>query len=328
MRNIGAALRQARDIPGVVPLPGGTPEVGGAAIQLSQNFAFQSYFDSTLLSKALQSQPPNQPIVPAASAALAAAQSPQISGYGLGLHPSSQAPIAVQFKAGSRGSTSSVYTMKPGEVIWPFGGDPFSGFKYGLPFGWLGGGTATLVVLLSSNADVKWHGNPELIFHRARFAIKQPTDLTSGGSFNNAPKNWPMRFPWTQALQGSNSIPQQGNAQLAIVEPTKVIMALRTATAALANPSDMRVLFQGTNDLGLDSTDAVVLTNPLFETYTWPSYANSGTSGNLVSPDPIIVSAQGIARLAADDGGVLMLDLTGSAGLTGLFVDVCRYGRL
>lgn len=318
MRNLNATFAQTRGTSNAASLS----DVGGPALQISKNFAFQSYYDTTLLEKALQTQPPNQPIVPSTI------QSQQVVGYGVGLHPSSQTPIAIQFTAGQGGSSSSVLILKPGQVIWPFGGAPFGGFKWGLPYGWLGGGMATLVVLLTPGAEVRWSGNPEVIFHRARFAIKQPSDLTSGGSFNNAPKNWPMRFPWTQALQGTNSIPQQGNAQIAVVEPMKVVMALRTATAALAAASDMRILFQGTNDLGLDSADAVVLTNPLFETVTWPSYANSGTSGNLISPDPVIVSAQGIARLAADDGGVLMLDLTGTAGLTGLFVDVCRYGRL
>lgn len=296
----------------------GTAEVSGPAIVIPKLFAFQSYFDSTLLQKALISQPPNELIVKATE------EEGQTGGYGVGLHPSSQTPVAIALIGA--GGSSSVYILKPGQVFWPQG-SPFRGYRWGLPYGWLGGGMATLYVFQTREAEVRWFGNPEIIFHRATFAVKQPTDLTSGGSFNNAPKNWPLRFPWTQALQGSNSVPQQGSAAIA-VEPTRVEMVLRTAGAALANPADMRILFQATNDFGLDSTGAVVLTYPVFETVTWGSYANLGTSGNLATADELLERAQGIARLAADDGGVLMVDASGAAALSGLFVDVCRYGRL
>ena len=43
----------------------------------------------------------------------------------------------------------------------------FEGFDYGLPFGWLGGGAATLVVFKTRDADVYWPGNPEIIYTKS-----------------------------------------------------------------------------------------------------------------------------------------------------------------
>jgi len=301
-------------------------DVLSPAIQLPKLYPFQSFYDSTQLQNAILSAPSNSPIIKATEA------ESQLKGYAVGLHPSSQTPLAVRFKSGDRVSASATYMLKPGQVIRPSGrpaaqSAAFNGFLYGLPFGWLGGGLATLFVFQTPDADVLWHGNPEVLFHRMRVPIKQPADLTAGGSFNNAPLNWPMRFPWSQALQGTAQVIQKGQSILAITEPTKTILVLRGA-ASLAAAANMRIIYQATNDFGLDSTGAIILTNPIFEDITWGNWTSLGTSGNLATQNEFQVLAGGLTRLAADDGGVVFVDASGTAALSGLFVDVARYGRL
>src|SRR5207237_6814123 len=98
------------------------------------------------------------------------------------------------------------------------------------PSVWFGCVNVTVGRCPTPDADVSWGCDPEIIFHLARYAIKQPADLTALGDFNNAPKNWPLRFPWTQALSGDNATPQKGKPML-VVSPTKAIIALRGKTS-------------------------------------------------------------------------------------------------
>ena len=89
------------------------------------------------------------------------------------------------------------------------------------------------------------------------------------------------------------------------------------------------MLYQGTNDVGLDSASDVSLTlDPIFEDITWSTWTNLGTSGNLSTQDPFLMLNGGIARLAADDRGVLFVDASGAAVFSGLFIAVVRYGTL
>ncbi len=305
------------------------PETSAPVQVISKVFTFQSYFDSTLLSKALLAQPQGQAIVPSTMAPV------QMPGYAVGLAPSSQTPVAVQFQTGGQSGNSQAMILTPGQIVRPHGmrsggrSGSFSGFNWGLPYGWLGGGHASLVVFSTPDASINWAGgNSEVIFHRARYPIKQPSDLTGAGSFNNAPKNWPMRFPWSQALKGSNSVSQQGKASLSVVDPTRTLLVLRGLTT-LATAASMRIAMQATNEVGLDSAGDVSLTTlPLFEDVTWPTWTSFGTSGNMATQVPAIMYTGILARVAADDGGVVFIDLSGTAALTGLFVDVVRYGRL
>ncbi len=303
-----------------------TEDVLSPAIQISKLYTFQSFYDSTQLQNAILSAPPNVPIIKGTE------DESQARGYAVGLHPSSQTPIALRFKSGDRQGASTTYMLKPGQVLRPTGrpgarSTAFDGFLYGLPFGWLGGGLATIYIFSTPDADVLWHGNPEILFHRMRVPIKQPGDLTAGGGFNNAPLNWPLRFPWSQALQGTAQVIQKGQAILAITEPTKTILTLRGASS-LAVAAKMRIIYQATNDFGLDSTGAVILTNPIHEDVIWGTWSSLGTSGNLATQNEFMVLTGGLTRLAADDGGVVFLDASGAATLNLLFVDVARYGRL
>lgn len=312
------------------------PETNAPAQQITRQFQFQSYFDSALLERALLTQDPNQSIVQSTL------KPEQIPGYALGLAPWSQTPVAVQFTVGGQATSSGALLLKPGEIIRPFGLPPgvktgaFTGFNWGLPFGWLGGGIATLLVFQTPDSDVAWPGIPELIFHRQRMRIYAPGDAPA-----NAPLNWPLRFPWVQALRGAApSVSQQGQPALA-VEPTKVRMSLRLD--ALASASDMRIEVQGSNDFDLDPAGTPFLTPVRFKDMTWGTYASSasfGVIGNLASAFPVQFMPDELVRLSTCDGfdslntpnvgGFALIDLSGnlSGGEDPVFVDICRYGRL
>lgn len=281
-------------------------DIPGPAQQLSQLFDYQSYFDSTLLERALLEQRPNEQIVASTR------REEQIPGYALALHPSSQTPVAVSFRVGGMPSSSGAIVLTPGQVVRPLGLPPgarngnFSGFSWGLPYGWLGGGLATLVVLLSPDADVSWRGNPEVLFHRQRMVIANP-----GAFVLPPPFNWPMRFPWTQAVAGASSQTQRSQPVVA-VEPTRVLLRLRTNLAA---PADMRVLAIGSDDF--DGAD--LAQTPAAIDMTWGDWTGPGYQ---VQELPMRMG-----RLGADDGSVALLDMSGG-DLEGVFVDVVRYGRL
>jgi len=283
------------------------PLVSAPAQQVSYLFPYQSYFDDTLLQTAILSQPKNSPIV--------SPQTMALSGFSFALHPSSETPVAVTFTTNAQGGGSQVYFLKPGEVITP-SDNAFSGFTWGLPFGWLGGGVATILIFPNKMGQARWHTDAELIIQRSRYAIVQPGAIPA-----TFPKNWPMHFPWANAF--SSSINQNGSPTAAVVRPTKIIMALR-GTSSLAAPADFRLMWQGSNDFGLDSTGAFTSTNYVFEDYTWPIFSAVGG----LTAAPMIVSEKAAARIGADLGGVSVIDMTGAATLTGLFVDIVRYGKL
>lgn len=294
------------------------PGSNSPGVMVTDIFTFQSYFDSTLLERAILPQLTNDPIVASTKKRVG------IGGYALGLHPSSQTPVAIVLEVGGSAAGQQAIILKPGQIYRPHGkptekAGHFSAFTWGLPFGWLGGGHANLYVFPSPDADVAWPGNAEVIFHRVRMQILAPAALPVA-----APKNWPMRFPWTQALQGTNSVQQYGKPVIAITEPSRVIMSLRLASLATADT--MRILYHEDNDFDLDSAGAVIAGNTRFIDTVWGTYAAHG-GANLAPNYPLMQLESAAARIAADDGGVSLVDL--SAGtLTNAYVDVVRYGYL
>lgn len=295
------------------------PDTDSPGVALTEKFAYQSYFDDALLSTALLVQSQNEPIV---GSTLKRAN---VGGYAFGLHPSSQAPVAVQPIVGGQSSSPQTIILKPGQIYRPHGrpgGRPghFSGFNWGLPFGWLGGGVCTLYVFPSPDADVQWPGDAEVLFHRQRFLVVNAAGLPA-----DAPKNWPLRFPWTQAVRGASSISQKGAAIISISNPTRIELSLRVASLAVAN--DVRFVIHESNDFDTDSAGAVISGLARFREYTFGSYAAAGGAGNLSTQYPVDEILGGpLNRLAADDGGVVIQDITG--GFVEAYVDVCRYGRI
>lgn len=298
-------------------------------VTFTRLYNYQSYFDSALLERAILQQNPQDPI------ATNTREEVQLSGYGVGLHPSSETPVAVVLKTGGKSGTSSPLILKPGHVYFPSGterGLGFSGVSFGLPFGWLGGGMATLIIYQVPSAKSAWDTNAELIFHRQRLKVYAPDDLVEPpggpGQVYQAPYNWPMRFPWTHAIRGVNNVAQRGQATFAITRPTKVILALR-GVDALAAPAPMRLVFQATDDLTRNENGNVVLPDPVYVDVTWPAFASLGGAGNLASADPVLLLDHNspAVRLAANDGGVVCVDGSGGA-LAGCYVDAVRYGHL
>lgn len=288
--------------------------------QISQRFPYQSYYDDTLLETALLSQNTNSPIV---DTALTKTRTEQIPGYAVGLHPSSETPVAMQFLVGGQPSSAQAITLVPGQIVRPHGlprgmtDGSFSGFKWGIPFGWLGGGLSTLVVFQTPDADASWPGNKEILFHRQRMIIEDLASLPT-----NAPKNWPIRFPWVQAFSGTSPANQNGQPAIAL-QPTKTIMRLRLS--ALAAPTDMRVIFQETQDFDVSAADAIIATPVSAFDLTWGTWASAG-AGNLGTQYQLLSLDDLGYRLGADNGGVVLA--SSSADLIGQYVDVARYGRL
>lgn len=318
-RGESGGVRQLRGMPSAV-----LPDVFSPATHFSKLFTFQSYFDATLLERAILTQNPNDPIIASTE------DSSQESGYSLGLHPSSQTPIAVQFLQGGM-PASSVLFLKPGQIITPFGrpnpnqASQFSGFRYGLPMGWLGGGLATICVFHTPKAIATWTENAELLFQKVTVPIIALAAVTSAAN-NNARRNWPMRFPWSQALRGSSGVNQASNPVLAI-SPTKVLARLRGVTS-LASSYAVRCIFQASNDFGLDNAGAVVNTNTPFIDIYWDIFSSIGTSGNLATQTPFKGMPAEFVRIAADDGGLAIIDNSAAAAFASGSIDFVRYGTL
>lgn len=298
--------------------------VDGNAIQISKTFTWQSYFDSTLLQNAVLSQPANTTIVSPVEN--------QFPGYAIGLHPSSQTAISVIVKGFGTTGNSSIYTLVPGQIITPFGGNKFRSFRWGLPFGWLGGGMANLLVLQNPYEPEMFSARPEIPYHRARFQVLQPATLLATGGTNNAPLNWPGRFPWINAAISISGqvVPQAGNPSVS-PEPTRILMTLR-GVASLATPTPMRAIIQASDEFGLDAggvAGATTLTNSPFQEIVWPAWNSIGTNGNLAAQNPVLEfdTTSPLVRLAADSAGVVFVDDSGAGVLANAFVDVVRYGR-
>lgn len=291
--------------------------VDAPAIEISEQYTLQSYFDSTLLQAAILRQAQNEPIVRTTM------KSYDLAGYALALHPSSETPVAVQFKGGQQQGGSAVFRLKPGEVLRPFGtpGAPgkFSGFDMGLPFGWLGGGVATVMVLRTADSYVEWLDRSEVIYHRTRMPIYQPAAVPA-----TLPYNWPNRFPWPFATSGTYALSQRGRPALA-VKPTRTLLRLRTAN--LAGAAVMRAYMVGTDAFAEQSDGTIDATDVSAYDMVWGLWT-SVASANFATQYQTQFISDEFARLSANSGAMMFVDASGSAALTGLFVDVVRYGEL
>lgn len=313
------------------------PDTTAPGVSITRLFPYQSYFDDALLEQAILQQSRNQPIVNSVTPAIGAptqwVQS-EVAGYALGLHPSSETPVAVLPLVGGQASSPQPVILKPGQIYRPHGkplhgvNGSFSAVNWGLPFGWLGGGLATLYIFSSPDADAAWPGNKEVIFHRQRMRIYTPTTAVIPAA---APYNWPLRFPWMHAIRGADDIDQSG-AGVVQVEPTRTLMSLRLEE--LVDTVDMRIYVQSSNDMDLDANGVAILTNSRFIDYTWGSYSAPGAAlvaaaPNLANQFPVDWMPDQIVRMAADGGGVFLWsdDPNGELGAEA-YADITRYGRL
>jgi len=184
-------------------------------------FPFQSYFDNTAGVQAIGVQPVGEPIVPST------VQIVPVSGYGIGLHPDSECPVAVRFKSGAGVTDSQVLVLTPGHIVFPNGRAPFSGFTCGLPFGWLGGGVAQLVILKTPDAHMLWDISPsEVVIQRQRVIVQAQN--ISQPTFS---LGLPTGFPWVNAKRYNPDVPTapflQGAPAIITATPTRTVLRLR-----------------------------------------------------------------------------------------------------
>lgn len=219
------------------------PDQNAPAAEIPFTFAQQSIiqpFGSTItdMSFAILPQPVNQPIVPSTL------QTKQNTGYAIALTPDAECPVAVIFKAGGTRLTSTPIRLLPGQIIRPHGlprtsdaeSGSFSGFDFGLPFGWLGGGIGRLIVFKTEDSMLRYigGGGNTVLFHTESF-IPLAADVTT------TLPNWPRSFPWlnaqsqldTTATVTAAALAQGAPAQIS-VRPTKVILELTCNAAGLA----------------------------------------------------------------------------------------------
>lgn len=260
-------------------------------------FPLQSYFDATALDGARRNQPMNETIV-------AKEMEPRAKGHFVGLAPTSQTPVA--FRALSSRSNSMqatpTFILTPGQYM-KF--EDMSGYEWGLPAGWMGGGIASLVVANSPKAFTHWSAaKTEVLIHRVRLKIQAdaaPAALT----FKKA---WPLRFPWPSSLP------------TIAVEPTRVQMRLRES--ALAAQSDMRLVFKGCDDFDIGEDGRTpAATDYTYQDVSWPPAVN----GAAAVAFPMLELAA--ARIGGDVSEVALVDLSGG-GLVNEYVDILRYGRI
>lgn len=298
----------------------------GAPVLLSKRFQYQSYLDTTALEKALLVQPPSEQIVGSTST------DEDVTGFAVGLHPSSETPVAVQFAGSSVRGNSPVMILTPGQIIYPQGrrrDSQFSGLRWGLPFGWLGGGLATLVVFQHPETEIEWPDTrPEVVFHRFTTQIKASNFSFTG--FTASP-NWPTLFPWIRALRlgTSSATISQASKPVLAVEPTRTLFRLRSTSEATA--PIIRALIYGSNAFDFDSSGAAVLTAVGYEEMTFPTITQIGTNSP-ASQYPVLERQDGpLLRLGCDGdaaAGVLFIDTGEGGDVSNVYMDIVRYGRL
>lgn len=326
------SLGALRGEPGAVaPTARVIPDSNAAANQISETFPYQSYYDTTLLEKAVLEQAPNNPIIQSTY------RQQQLSGYAIGNHPDSQSPVAVTFEGNGHQAGTATHIIPPGGIVRPtagtkLGSDSFQSFSWGLPFGWLGGGTITIVVFQTKDSWANWQERNQVLFHRFTAQIKAPADIPAAASITSQwPRNWPMRFPSLLTRRGASAIPQGGAPQFAIREPGRVEFNLRTV---VGSDTSFKALFYHTTNF---SDELVATPNPIpITTVNIPVNSNTptvfpaGYIENMGFLGPPILSGFGCdgrpGSTASLTGGVLFV--SEDPALQGTYVDVARWGYL
>lgn len=307
------------------------PENNTAATQVTKTFSYQSYYDTALLEKAVLEQAPNNPIIQSTLV------QQQLSGYAIGNHPDSQTPVAVVFEGNGRQSGSAIHIIPPGGIVRPTssgrgGEDAFQSFSWGLPFGWLGGGTATIVVFQTKDSWANWIPRNQVLFHRFTALIYAPASIPAAASITTSwPRNWPMRFPSLLTRRGASAIPQGGAPQFAIREPGQVVFRLHTA---VGSNSGIKAFFYHTTDFSdeLAATPAPIPVESVDIPVpgTTPTALPAGMVEYMDFQGPSILSRLGcdgkLGSGATLTAGVLFA--SDDLNLQGQYIDVARYGYL
>lgn len=291
----------------------------GNIVQITEQFPLQSYFDAAAEvtnppSTAALVQPSNNNIVESTLK-----KKENQSGYAVGLAPWSQAPVALKVNFGEGGNSATVL-MRPGQVFRPNGNVRFQGFEYGLPYGWLGGGTVTLFLFKTPNSEVWWEGQQsEVLFHRLR------TTITAGPAAAPSFRNWPNRFPWPQMYRLATVVEsQQGRPSLTVSRTTKILFRLNQ-TGEITGDNAATVMFWGTDDFGIGADGVTAVnTDNFFQSIFFPDRTSVAVGGTI---NPIVGLDPAIAGVPSNTWGINIVAPAASV-LVGMTVDICRYGIL
>lgn len=319
----------------------GTEATMRAPEEIPAYFPLQSYLDSSFESpaagpvgQAVSDQPTNTGFVQSTI------KEKQSTGYAVGLAPWSEAPCAIQFLASGKGGNSNSLVLRPGEVMTPHGAPDtlaadnkinFSGIRYGLPFGWLGGGQVTLYVFKTPGSIPDWSTDRrEILFHRFQTVIRESSNTPP----NPNRVNWPTRFPWNAIYRGITGVPfvDQRNTPVLCIEPTRVLLRLNCPEVGLVNPNPFRVVWWGSDDLAIPVSTATtpspppavpsVVTSAYWQN-AWPLDATFAGVGQ----KPLVAIPPDFLKLAANTYGMSVECQVGNE-TANLTVDVLRYGRL
>src|SRR6266702_1758871 len=294
----------------------GDVTTSAARISILRNvFPVQSFFDNTQLAQALLMQQPNEPIVNKQP-------KPNLRGRAIGLHPTSQTPVAVKTFSRGGATSNNIFTLTPGQFIL-LGNHGFEGLEWGLPYGWRGGGIGRLVIADDEESFLGWsQSKVEVLFHRIRVQIVADANPTVTPAITGM--NWPLRFPWSSAFRfnvttPTSPFPQAGLSTIAI-EPSRTLLRLRVNN--LAAPAAMRVIMQGLDDLDIGSDGVTTaFTDFSVEGVNWPAAVGAST------PFPTAEIREGLL-LDGGDQAVATFTNLGNAALLNQFVDCARYGRI
>lgn len=270
------------------------------ATQLVETFTYQSYFDNALLQTAILPQTPGGDLIVESTL-----KRPQVAGVGLALHPASECPVAVRL-SGERESGTIILT--PGTV---FDTGPFERFEWGLPYGWLGGGTALLDILhKGTDGPARFRlqtSSPDLLFHRQRLAV-----ILDAVPVALPVINWPVAFPWANAFSGAQAQP---GSDVLVVQPTWTMLRLRTTLAA---PLTVYGVWRATQDFDTSSTGASSSADVTVQEISFP-VTPAGTF-------PIVWLEDPVTRLGGRNSIFYIADPSNT--IVAAFVDAVRWGKI
>lgn len=290
----------------------------GASSAIVYDFAYMSTLNTTNLQAALTFQPLSQNGINPVNA-----QKSDQAGVGFALAPWSETPVAIQpTQTGRGGGSGQSLLLKPGQVHFP--GADFCGFTWGLPFGWLGGGLAHLIVIKERGGNAFWTDDPEVIFHRVTLPIYATTDNPAV-----LMPNMPLRFPWQfangQRVSGVAAFP---GAPRVNVIPTKTIFRLRQAANTVGGATT-RLLFVETDQFDGNGQGTYFANTASWVDLYWQVYAATGfqVNGTALSEYPTQTMTADTLRLGGDACALAIVSLDAAIPNTS-FMDVIRYGKL
>ncbi len=272
--------------------------------QIATTFTYQSYFDRTLLQNAILLQDVGKLIV------RSTLQYAQSGGVAVALHPASESPVAIRFRGGDANSAEVVIT--PGQKVRI---GSFEGFDWGLPFGWLGGGSVVLYVL-DEGGDVTFPTcKAPIIFHRMRVAAVGADPAAPGTP------NWPLAFPWSNANRGTIATPTpQHSAPLLRLIPEMTFIRYAGALGA-AGPIDLVLKWINVTHYDQNSPpdQAAGYDNGI---HYWPITFQTVPGPLMLAP---LWLPPELGTFAGDQAAFYIYDPTGT--YAGEPFDVVRYGR-